>query len=66
MNNSDKIGYSKLGFKENPYWEILHVDNYILPIIHNETNLGTNGVYMLFHLPTSSFSTIYVFLHYEY
>ena len=31
-----------LGVKEEPYWDIVEVDNYICRILHNHINLGNN------------------------
>ena len=31
-----------LSVKEEHYWDFVEVDNYICPILHNQTNLGNN------------------------
>ena len=47
ISRSDKIGPYTLGVKEDPYWEFVHLDHYILLIHHNVINLGYNILYNL-------------------
>ena len=44
---SDKIGSSRWGVKEYPYWKFVLVNHYTSPILHNQNNLGYNVLYNL-------------------
>ena len=45
MSRSDKIASPRLGVKEDPYWEFVPINHYILPILHNQINLGDDVLY---------------------
>ena len=47
ISRSDKIGPNTLGVKEDPCWEFVHLDHYILLIHYNVINLGYNILYNL-------------------
>ena len=42
MFQSGEENDDSLGVKEEPYWNIVEVDNYLCPILHNQINLGKN------------------------
>lgn len=46
---SNKIESSRLGVKEDPYWEFIAVGHYISPILHNQINLGHDVLYNLLY-----------------